>query len=238
MSSELKIVPSYEAAIAIVAKYITEKSGGKPIEILEAGCGRKWEFPALEIPYRLTGIDLDYDALQYRKTQQADLDDTIYGDLRTVSIKDNSFDIIYSSFVLEHIDGADVVLDNFARWLRDSGLVIITIPDRDSLYGLLTRLTPHWFHILVYRYVYHNKMAGKPGHGPYPTIYDKAISRKRMLAFAKANDLEVKEQCAYLNYLSRRLVPFSGVVSFITLGRLRSDYSDSIYIFQKQPRPS
>jgi hypothetical protein len=36
--------------------------------------------------------------------------------------------------------------------------------------GVITKFTPHWFHVAVYRYWLGNKNAGKPGYAPFPTF--------------------------------------------------------------------
>ena len=71
------------------------------------------------------------------------------GDLRTVCFARNSFDIIYSAYVLEHVPQTERVLLNFLDWIKPGGLIILKFPDRNSVYGFITRLTPHWVHILV-----------------------------------------------------------------------------------------
>src|SRR6185437_11416268 len=74
---------------------------GGPLRILEAGCGRDWPLH-VSVPYTLTGLDLDPDALAAR----TDLDEAIIGDLRTAELPAHSFDVVYSAFVLEHVSGA------------------------------------------------------------------------------------------------------------------------------------
>src|SRR6202035_5001393 len=50
---------------------------GRPLSILEAGCGQSWLIDLTDVEYRLTGIDLDPAALEMRKTRFHDLDDAI-----------------------------------------------------------------------------------------------------------------------------------------------------------------
>jgi hypothetical protein len=52
-----------------------------PLEILEAGCGRSWPLELAGIDYRLTGIDLDAEALRLRVKSVGDLHEAIVGDL-------------------------------------------------------------------------------------------------------------------------------------------------------------
>ncbi|MFZ0184826.1 MAG: class I SAM-dependent methyltransferase, partial [Nitrosotalea sp.] len=91
--NHLKLLSCYQDMTDIIAKYMKLQGKGRKIDILEAGCGRMWEFTGLGISYKLTGVDADKDALEFRKNEQKDLDEAILGDLRTVDLPQNSFDI-------------------------------------------------------------------------------------------------------------------------------------------------
>jgi 2-polyprenyl-3-methyl-5-hydroxy-6-metoxy-1,4-benzoquinol methylase len=95
--------------------------GDSVIRILEAGCGQRWLVKLDGVKYHLTGVDLDQHALALRQQIQKDLHETIVGDLRTVDLGSGRFDVVFSSFVLEHIPGAEKVLGSFVRWLRPEG---------------------------------------------------------------------------------------------------------------------
>ena len=151
------------------------------IDILEAGCGQRWLLKLEGNKFNLTGIDIDKDALEIRKNVHKDLDEAIHGDLRTIAFGDRKFDVIYSAFVLEHIEGAEDVLSRMIGWLEPNGIIIIEIPDPDSVKGRVTKITPHWFHIFYYRFVLGKITAGRPGYGPYRTIYDKIVAMRRRL---------------------------------------------------------
>lgn len=166
-------------------------SHGSAINILEAGCGRQWSLTDLPCPYRLTGLDLDQEALRIRQQEVCDLDEAIHGDLRDALLPSQHFDLIYCAYVLEHIRGTDTVLQNFIRWLKPGGAIVIKIPDGLSAYGAITRFTPHWFHILYYRWIRGNLNAGKPGFPPYPTVFESTISYPGLLHFAEMNGLNV-----------------------------------------------
>jgi 2-polyprenyl-3-methyl-5-hydroxy-6-metoxy-1,4-benzoquinol methylase len=51
-----------------------------------------------------------------------------------------SFDVVFSSFVLEHVQRADVALKNFATWLKPGGLLILRLPERSTARAFLTRI--------------------------------------------------------------------------------------------------
>jgi len=164
------------------------------INILEAGCGNMTGLSLDGIQYTITGIDLDKNALDIRNKEERSLDNSIIGDLRSVNLESNKFDVIYNSYVLEHIDGAEGVLCNFVRWLKPGGILILRIPNRDSVRGFITRITPFWFHIFYARHLQGLKDAGKPGYAPYPTYYDKVVSRRGMYEFCERYGLHVKAE--------------------------------------------
>jgi SAM-dependent methyltransferase len=197
-----------------------------PLRILEAGCGRLWPLK-LAVPFTLTGVDLDPDALAAR----TDLDQAVLGDLRTVEFAPHSFDVIYSAFVLEHVQGAQRVLERFARWLAPGGMLIVKVPDRDSAYGLVTRLTPYWAHVMFHRYLLRQPRAGTPGHGPYPTYYEPVISERGLREFCRSNGLtapEVYRLCSYAKDPLVRLAAF--LTSMLSAGRLAWRHNNLLFI--------
>lgn len=214
----------------IISRYIRDHVKNGADQILEAGCGRYWLFNLEDIEYTLTGVDLDRDALEVRK--EKDLDIAIFGDLRTVELAPRSFDIIYNSFVLEHVDGAQAVLENFVTWLKPGGLLILLFPNRNSVYGFFTRITPLWVHVAYKRYIKGNKSAGKPGCAPYPTYYDEILTRSAFLDFAKEHQLSMKEE-AYFGKEPALVRLFMKVVEIMTLGRLSASAQSLLFILEK-----
>jgi SAM-dependent methyltransferase len=185
---------SWVEEMATMANHIKQKAvvSNSGLNILEAGCGTMWAIDLEGIQYTLTGVDIDKNALEIRKNQQRDLDVAILGDLLNVNLGESEYDVIYNSYVLEHINGAEAVLENFVRWLKPGGILILRIPNRDSARGFLTRITPFWFHILYAKYILGDKNAGKPGRAPFPTFFDKVVSRKGIYGFCKKHGLLMK----------------------------------------------
>lgn len=212
---------------------------GRPMQILEAGCGRNWLFPMPDVSYELTGVDLDQHALEARKTLMKDLDHAIYGDLRTVELENGQYDVIYCSFVLEHVPGAEDVLKRFMRWLAPGGIIVVRVPDFDSIYGFTTRITPLWVHVLYRRHVIGMRDAGKPGFAPYPTFYDPVISRRGMRGFAQRTGLLMREEMTHGEYrrgnaFMRFLATVYGkTVALLSLGRIHARSSNITFILEK-----
>jgi SAM-dependent methyltransferase len=222
----------------LVATYLKQRTSADQISILEAGCGRRWYFDLQGAHYKLIGIDLDKDALEVRINEEKDLHEAIVGDLRNAPLMPEAYDVIYSSYVLEHIEGAQQVLENFCKWLKSDGLLIVYIPDRESVYGFLSRHTPHWIHVLVYRYLLRQRDAGKPGNAPYPTYYDAVVSREGIREYARSHQLNIREEWGY--YKPPGLVSvLMKCTQLLSLGRLSSSHCNLLFILEKYgpPRP-
>lgn len=227
----------------IIERLIRKKaSNSEPIHILEAGCGRRWPFRLEGIQYNLTCVDMDKDALEVRENTLSDLHETIEGDLCSIDLGADRYDVIYSSFVLEHIKRADLVMKNFVRWAKPNGIIIIKVPDANSVGGYITRITPHWFHIFYYRFILGNKDAGTPGYGPYPTYYHSIISRSGMRDFCNDRNNNIVLDVEYRSGFFR---PGRGamkilihiierVINIISLGSLSIKHSRLLYILRKK----
>ena len=216
---------------------------GRPLSILEAGCGQRWSVDLTGTEYSLTGVDLDADALDLRKTKVHDLDVAICGDLCSLELPEASFDVVYSSFVLEHVPRADVALQNFFKWLKPGGLLVLILPDRDSALGFLSRILPHRLHVLYSRYGLGVKTAGLPGHPPYPTSYHPVTGSKRFSGFLAEHGMNLL--ACYGNGFSYRdpsnaidAIVRGAVAKFISIlswGRLSPEYNDVLYLASKPP---
>jgi SAM-dependent methyltransferase len=243
--SELPSLPltmNWHQEMAVLSEHIRQRANiGAPIQILEAGCGQKWDLNLAGTPYVLTGVDVDKAALDLRMNVAKDLDESIVGDLRTVQLADGAYDVIYCSYVLEHVPGAEGVLRNFVRWLKPSGILAIQIPDPFSVKGFVTRVTPHWFHIFFYRQVMGFKDAGKPGHAPYPTYYDAVVSRRGMREFCKRHGLTIKAEfgCGGRSHgrgVTRLSVAtIQWMINIFSFGALSARHDDLIFIIQIEP---
>ncbi len=209
----------------------------RSVEILEAGCGRQWPMKVEGVTQRLTGVDLDKEALDHRINVSRDLHEAIYGDIRSVELPAEKFDVVYSAYVLEHIPGVAQALANFVRWLRPGGLLILRIPDRDSAFAFVSRTTPMWFHVAYYRYVLGRPQAGKPGFAPYPVAYDKEMSRTALHAFCEQHHLTpvVERRVNTLPAISRAV---SETISLLSFRRLAGGHNNLLMVFRKAAAPA
>jgi SAM-dependent methyltransferase len=240
-SDDVRVLRRPQQELDILYAALRESQrGDEPVRVLEAGCGHHWPLQDADVPLRITGVDTDADALRIRRDELGDLHDEIIGDLRTVELPVESFDVVYCSWVLEHIEGAEGVLDRFVNVLRPGGRLIIRVPDGDSVYGYLTKHTPHRLHVLYKRHIERRPHAGEPGHAPYPVVYDPIISVRGMRSWADRRGLLIADEYS-LNFYLQAFKAFRPVVALglrtiaaLSLGRLSATHNNIGYVIVKQ----
>lgn len=212
----------------------------EPTAILEAGCGRMWELDLDDLDYKLVGVDLNAESLRLRQETIGDLDEAIVGDLRTVDLPSDHFDAAYCSFLLEHVEDADRVLDRMVTALKPGGLLLLRIPDRDSSYGWIVRHSPHRSHILYKRYIKGSKHAGKPGYGPFPVVYDPVVSLGGITQYCETHDLTILETIMSngpIDVFPRRVRPAISAVlkgiAYASRGTLTASHANVSFVIQK-----
>ncbi len=196
-----------------------------------------WRLPGVE--YRLTGVDNDAEALRRRMDLIGDLAEAVCADLRSADLPVESYDVVHSAYALEHIDGAEQALDRMYEALRPGGLLVIKIPDRDSVYAFLARYTPHRMHVLYKRVVRRRKLAGTPGHGPYPVVYDPVVSLSGLQRWAASHELETvsifgdNSHIEFFGRFARAADLGLQLVARASMGHLTARYSNIIAMFAK-----
>jgi hypothetical protein len=165
---------------------------GRKLRVIEAGCGRKWGLDVDPDACSITGIDLDATAMKVRIETHGDIHHAIVGDVQDPAIVEaGSADLVYASFVLEHLPKAEEAADAWATWLDGEGMIIALVPDARSVYGYASSRTPFGFHIWAHRYLLGYRDAGKPGHAPYPVSYSRLMTMDGLERFAADHGMEV-----------------------------------------------
>ena len=105
---KIKPLKSWAQECRLLEKTLSEKQlMGCHCTSYKAGCGQFWPLDLKDIQFTLAGNDIDGAVLHLRKAKHNDLDEMIVGDLRFLDLKKHRYDVIYNSYVLEHIDGAE-----------------------------------------------------------------------------------------------------------------------------------
>lgn len=150
------------------------------LAVYEAGGGSTSYMP-LSLLSRSDVTVVDIDPYQVEQCDYAT--DKRVGDIQTLRFAPDSFDLIVCFNVVEHLNDVASALQGFAQAVKPGGLVFIGAPYPHSLSGVVTRFTPHWFHVWFYRRILHYADAGKPGHPPFPTIFDPLVSIEKLKGF-------------------------------------------------------
>ncbi len=211
----------------------------KPLRVLEAGCGSRSHIQ-LSRNTQIVGIDVSEEMLE-RNDQ---LDEKIRGDIQTYPLDRSSFDIIFCWDVLEHLPHPERALQNFMHAVREGGIIVLGAPVANSLKGTITKLTPLWFHVWVFRHLLKNKVAGTKGHGPFPTFFKKAMSPGFIERLAREQQLSVEESTVYRDGMEARLRSQHWIIDLafralkpllriVSLGKINPDVTDFVIVLRK-----
>lgn len=107
-------------------KKIIETIPGDVKNIIDIGCGNGVITNALSYKYDVTGVDRSEKALSFVKTNK------IKADADNIPLPENSFDLVFSSELLEHLE--DITFANTIKELKrlSKKYIFITVPNREN----------------------------------------------------------------------------------------------------------
>ena len=230
-----------DSAYAEVQKIVDTMQRDGELNVLEAGCGGHGWFK-LQENIRLAGIDISPEQL-YRNIF---LHDRILGDLQEHPLEKSHYDVVFCCFVIEHLAHPERALLNMAESVRRGGILVLTAPVRESLKGTITRLTPHWFHVMFYKYLLNYPRAGEPGCPPFPTYLRKSMSHHSIAKFAHNHGMTMELMATYDSGLYSRIRKSSVIayhavlatgflVKILTFGAIRPDITDYAIVLRRNP---
>ena len=229
------------AALREAQEFLVDKFAGKFVRIYEAGGGSASILPLSSLNNRSIVV-VDIDEIQLRNNSYSDT--KILGDIQTYVFPSNSFDLIVCYNVIEHLTAVDQAIRQFHHALAPGGLLFIGAPNPESLFGMVTKYSPHWFHVWFYRVILRRKEAGKPGQVPFPTVYHPVVSPKELLKFCAQIGFEAIYVDIYIgdNYTKvKETRPIIGLLltagmtllNALTFGRLNLAHGDYHAVLQK-----
>jgi 2-polyprenyl-3-methyl-5-hydroxy-6-metoxy-1,4-benzoquinol methylase len=156
----------------------------------------------------IVGADLDPEVLENTELDRAVI-------IRNGRIENEtaSFDLIYSDYVLEHVEKPKEFLTEVYRLLKPGCSFFFRTPNIFHYVGLISTCTPHRLHEIVA-----NPVRGLPkdAHKPWPTYY-RMNSRSRLERLAlEAGFAEIELRMIEPNpsYLGFHVIPFMVGVAY------------------------
>jgi SAM-dependent methyltransferase len=183
-------LPPGEARESMLAVHdiLSAKLPSGRLAIYEAG-GGSTSFLPLDVLRRSHVTVVDIDADQIRNNDYAQ--EAILGDIQAYRFAPDSFNLVICYNVIEHLPDAEAALMRFCESLKQGGLILVGAPNPKSLSGVVTKYSPHWFHVWFYRTIRGDKKAGLPGEAPFPTFFHPLVTLSKLEGFAKSHGLEV-----------------------------------------------
>jgi ubiquinone/menaquinone biosynthesis C-methylase UbiE len=133
------LVPSLTSHVAVEAELL-DQALSPGARVLDAGCGRRTRLADHRDQIsELVGIDMDEEACAANEA----LDAGFVSDLcAPLPFPDGSFDVVYSNFVIEHLEQPPAAFAEWRRVLRPGGALIVLTSNRASPPLLLADLMP------------------------------------------------------------------------------------------------
>jgi ubiquinone/menaquinone biosynthesis C-methylase UbiE len=132
----------------ILQEYINSANG---IKVLDIGCGEGTRLAGLIKNNKIIegcGIDISDTAIELAKKNYPYLK-FINSDIEKISYKDKTFDLIYSAYVLEHLNNPEKLLKEAKRLLKSNGILILIAPN----YGSPNRSSPCYIGLRINKLV-------------------------------------------------------------------------------------
>ena len=146
--------------------------------VLDAGCGRYLRFcRALSDSATLYGIDLD----TVFETDNAGAPFAVRGNLNQIPFPTETFDMIITRSVVEHLEDPPRVFREFARVLRPRGKVVVITPNRWDYVSLIAAATPYRLHRALVSRIFQ-----VPEEDVFPTLYRANTLSALETAFRRA----------------------------------------------------
>jgi SAM-dependent methyltransferase len=110
-------------------RWVADLAVGK--SVLDAGCGTGYGSQILSKAgaRRVVGVDVEKDTLRNPSAENLEF---AVADIHELPYDDGEFDVVVCFEVIEHVDGRNAVIAEFARVLTDDGVLIVSSPNRNA----------------------------------------------------------------------------------------------------------
>lgn len=148
---------------------------------LGAGRGRVRQMNFRGLAARVCGVDPDE-----RVVDNPLLDEGKVGMGESIPYPDETFDVVVSANVLEHLVRPEEVFREICRVMKPGGLFLGKTMNRLHYAAMISQITPHRFHEWV------NRRRGMRADDTFPTVY-RVNTPRRMREVAEATGLRLVE---------------------------------------------
>lgn len=162
---------------------LIEERLGKHSIVLDLGAGKgKAGYSFRDRASFVVGIDTDPNIKANRLISAR-----IQADIGALPFQSGAFNLIYSDYVLEHVQEPITCIREVARVLAPGGYFIFRTPNLFHYVSMISLLTPHWFHQLIANRV--RGIAEDDENEVYPTVY-RMNTRWRVEHVCRTGELE------------------------------------------------
>ncbi len=207
-------------------------------KVLEAGCGSMSRIH-LGQNVRVVGIDISEQQLE----RNVSLNEKILGDIQYYDLPSSEYDVIICWDVLEHLPEPNKAVRNFLKAVKKGGIIVVAAPNVWSTKGLISKFTPHWFHVWAYQTFFGVKDAGVNGQRPFKTFLRFSIAPQAIKQLARKNSLAVEYCKTYefqmqknfrKNPLFNILFTFIGIIGkVLSFNKVDLNHTDYIAVLRK-----
>ena len=156
--------PSFAYTMKKIVAHLRDRPNPK---VLDIGCGRKSDIgrylKSKNHPALIHGADLDEYSLK-----NTDVDELFICDAADMPFDDNTYDAVFSQFLLEHVQDSQETLDSIARVTAKGGLATLIIPNPTSPASTVAKLTPYSFHLFFKRHI---QKYDNVSEDTFPTVF-------------------------------------------------------------------
>ena len=208
---------------------------GRAVAVLQAGCTTAG--PELDLDVlRAFGHDLDVCLVDDETAAslaavaaRPELDSARLGELRLLSLRPRSFDIVQCSLLLHRVSNAEMVLGRLAAAVRPGGLLLLRMADPGSAFGFLDCKLPRLVRTIAWR----SLRPGQPG--PYPACYEPVASARGIEAFMSRHGFSIAHR-GIASSAGPRPAPARAagrLLTWISRGRLAADHDELCYVIRR-----
>ena len=194
---------------------------------LAAGSGIVSQMNFRGIAGTIHGIDLDE-----RVLDNPYLDHATVGDCEKLPYDNETFDLVISDNLFEHLEKPDLVFTEVDRVLKRGGIFLFKTPNKFHYMPLISSLTPHSFH------KWYNNLRGREAEDTFPTFYRanskrdiKKLTKNLSIKIDKLSLIEGRPEYLKINFLLYilgliyermvNLLPFLGSFRILLIGELK-----------------